>query len=743
MKIFNNKSIESLTLFNNTIKGIIETKEKNEEEVVSSSFQINNFDIEWDTSEPFEGDIHSLLIEKQSLLTKIGEIEETCEGIDNHKNIFRISQLNEKQAKLNSELVHLKSKISIIEQELNNVRSEIRNLSSRGTERILKAIKKQRWYFFKNKPKVLMDRDTGILWANLHYYPYYKGENPDQKYIWNEGTDSIHKLNIDGYKGWDLPTELQFKKMYSDKSSPFITKGYFIKGKQYWRIKRDPASSVGLHSSNLDISTYDSYWWPCNTFLTYEDYEKDISTSNKVYSEIERLQFTLELFVKNGLQPIFIEDEITQLYNQIYFEKPALIKKLNQVETQLNSVQQIELLSSSFDYQSILLKYNTVSIESSIIKYYEAVKLVNDEFMEKLHYYEKAKSDIIRDFHVIGLKLAKKYENNPNLSEEENKLLMNRQAFYKKHFELGMNRVNEKLLSMKRQAETIEDRIEIINDGDNALQELFALEKEERASFPFIVENAAKIIKDALVKIEFFETNRPFVMGAVELLEQWTEEYKIFKTTLKDELKHTAEDDGIESEIYNAWYEDWQKQRMTIEERFLPLIERGLKGSLLESADDGTTVIEKVLKLLEEYKTKINSFYLDERKSIYIDNALNIGGELQEKLVTESKLYKLTANFHFDLQSVIFSLEKSEDRLFLLRWAEVLIDLQIDDVLSFVQDNELTKISLEVINEFADLKQKNFDIYISDSQSFSEELQRREKEYSALIFRMRKDLMKR
>lgn len=35
--------------------------------------------------------------------------------------------------------------------------------------KILEAIKKQRWYFFKNDPKILMDRDTGYLWANLDY----------------------------------------------------------------------------------------------------------------------------------------------------------------------------------------------------------------------------------------------------------------------------------------------------------------------------------------------------------------------------------------------------------------------------------------------------------------------------------------------------------------------------------------------------------------------------------------------
>lgn len=41
-----------------------------------------------------------------------------------------------------------------------------------GVEKILEAIKNQRWYFFKNKQKVFMDRNTGILWANLDYYPY-------------------------------------------------------------------------------------------------------------------------------------------------------------------------------------------------------------------------------------------------------------------------------------------------------------------------------------------------------------------------------------------------------------------------------------------------------------------------------------------------------------------------------------------------------------------------------------------
>src|SRR5699024_5293991 len=95
-----------------------------------------------------------------------------------------------------------------------------------------------------------------------------------------------------------------------------------------------------------------------------------------------------------------------------------------------------------------------------------------------------------------------------------------------------------------------------------------------------------------------------------------------------------------------------------------------------------------------------------------------------------------------ELQNIIFSLENLEDRMFLLKWLGSLLDLHIDEVVNFVKDKDLSKISNDVLTEFIHLKRKNFEVYISDSQAYSEELQRREKEYNSLIFKMRKDLMK-
>ncbi|WP_270567999.1 hypothetical protein [Clostridium beijerinckii] len=691
-----------------------------------------------------------LLTQRDDILLKIKEIEENCEGIDNENNAKKITELNMQKSNFVSKKNNISIELRNIEQQLNRINEEIKNLSGKGIDRILEAIKEQRWYFFKNKPKVLMDKYTGILWANLDYYNHAIDEE-ENSHNWNENYVSILELDIDEYLGWRLPTRSQFINMIDDLSFPFAD-GYdhCIKNIAYWRIENDSeAKSIILENYRLyTLGSYDSYWLPCNMSITTEDYENNVSPENKIYTEKERLQFTLNLFVNNNLEPIFNNPEITELYNKIYFEKPLLIEQLNELQEQINNLQQEVLLSSTFDYSTLLAKYDIKAIDKSVIKYYEAVIKWIDGLMDKMRYYEGQKSDVIRDCNIIGLILSKKYDNNPNLTDEENDLLRSRQVFFKKHFELGMNSVSSKLLAIKKQAEKIEERIEEINNGDNAIEELAILEDEKRASFEFIAENTSNIIKNALIKIEYFEKNKDFATNAVKLWDKWTDDYKVFKITKKDELKNICEEDSIEEEIWQEWYADWNKSRFIIEKQFLPLIEKGLKGKIATNKLQGNNekehenIIENLIALLDEYKEKIDDFYMEERKGIYQKFAFEPGGNLQEKFEVESKLYKITSNFQKELQEIIFSINSLEDRLFLLNWANDILDLQIDEILYFIKDKDLAKISKDVLNEFADLKRKNYDVYISDTKAYGEELSRREKEYNSLIFKMRKDLMK-
>ena len=154
------------------------------------------------------------------------------------------------------------------------------------------------------------------------------------------------------------------------------------------------------------------------------------------------------------------------------------------------------------------------------------------------------------------------------------------------------------------------------------------------------------------------------------------------------------------------------------------------------------SVPEEVISVLAEYRAAVDKFYLEERKSIHQEFAFAPGGSLSEKFKAESMLYKCTLQLQSSLHRIIFNCTNPADRIFILKWADSLLDIQVDGILAFVANNDMQKVSEEILEGFAALKQKNYDVYLSDAQAYSEEQARREKEYNSLIYKMRKDLAK-
>lgn len=641
---------------------------------------------------------------------------------------------------------------------------KIREIEGSGNdvEKILEAIKNQRWYFIKNKPKILFDRNTGLIWANLHTFNYL--DKDGYNYNLDNVDDIINNYSF-GFGGFRVPAHDELWQAVADKTIPFHTgssNNWRLFNCRYCDCKYKGKTCIkcldgdiedifdleqcGIRagaSFSSDIIGGSTALFPCSDHLiNNSDYQEKVKPGNPVYTEKERLQFTLDLFTKNELVPIFNDEAITELYKKLYFEKPQLLEQLQELENQIKQLQTVTLLSSDFDYTALLVKYDIKAIDASLIKYYQAVQQWCRELMEKVDYYEEQKVSVIKDFNLISLKLSKKYEANSNLTEAENSLLCDRQHFFQKNFSLGMNSVKTKILAVKKQADALEYRIDEIDEGENSLRELAELEQEKRASFAFLAENTAKIIKNALRKIEYFEANHTFVMNAINIWENWTEGYRVFKTTYKEDMKNDCEDDGIEEEIWSAWYQDWQQLRYAIELKMQPVIERGLCGSMPTNKEVKTSVPEQLIHILDDYKKQIDKFYKEERKGIYQKFAFQAGGDLQEKFETESSLYKFVAMLQSELQDIIFNCKNAEDRVWILNWANSLLDIQIDEVLKFVANNDLQKISHTILDEFAALKQKNYDIYLADAKAYSEEKARREKAYNSLIFKMRKDLAK-
>ena len=159
---------------------------------------------------------------------------------------------------------------------------------------------------------------------------------------------------------------------------------------------------------------------PCDDTLVKDStYAIDVTSKNHVYSKKEKLRFTLNLFVQNGLQPIFEDDSFTALFKQQYLEKPALMEQIQTVQTKLDALQDDTPLSTKFDYHSLLAKYDIPAINHSIIRFYGAVQQWTQELMKKLDEYEMQKETTITRFNAISLALTARYHNDPHLEEDE------------------------------------------------------------------------------------------------------------------------------------------------------------------------------------------------------------------------------------------------------------------------------------------------------------------------------------
>lgn len=98
-------------------------------------------------------ELADLIGQRDTLLARIRDIEETCEGIENENNAKRVQELNLKQAQLTAQEHELSVRSSAIQKRLTAIANEIGTLSGTGVDRILNAIKKQRWYFLRTKQK--------------------------------------------------------------------------------------------------------------------------------------------------------------------------------------------------------------------------------------------------------------------------------------------------------------------------------------------------------------------------------------------------------------------------------------------------------------------------------------------------------------------------------------------------------------------------------------------------------------
>ncbi len=101
----------------------------------------------------------------------------------------------------------------IKEVKINKNYNKLKSLYPEEIKKIIRAIVNQRWYFFINKPNVVMDKKTGRLWPNQKYFK--KKEN-----LLNY-EEVISNMDIDGYTDWSVPEKADLDIIAEDKNSHF------------------------------------------------------------------------------------------------------------------------------------------------------------------------------------------------------------------------------------------------------------------------------------------------------------------------------------------------------------------------------------------------------------------------------------------------------------------------------------------------------------------------------------------
>lgn len=637
-----------------------------------------------------------------------------------------------------SDLKSMLAKRDEIRQKLAEIRKAEEN---QGMEQLLDGIYEQRWYFIKNENLYVLDSYTGYLWANPEYFPC--GTNRQNGYTTEKQVKDVidTKLNSTRIKGWKIPNwEELGGVLYS--WNPFTCDGEedveCIRG-----YVRDYVATINNHgntvcwrlgSNSLSSSFFDSIALPCTAALVEN---KTVPVrGGRVYTQKEIARFVLDLFVENNLVPIIEGANVAQLYNQLIVEKSALTKQLEALEGQIAEAQKTTLLSSEFDYTAMLTAYDLPTIQSSVIQYYQAVQRWITELLQQLDGFEAEKEPILQQAKTIRRQLEAAYEEQPALIDEENALMAARQKFFKERFALETSSIRNKLMLVKAQADKLEARLDTIDDSENSLQEMAALEQEQRASFAFVAENTAKIIKSGLVRIEYFEANFALIKNAIDIWSKWTESYRLFKTMYKNEFEKVSEADGIEERECRIWYGEWQQLRFEMEKMIQPMIERGYIPTIENTP---ISVAEQCIAALEDYKMKIDTFYMEERRGLYQKYIFVNSGDLQDKFESEGSLYRLTITFQNVLKKIIFNCSRNDDRVFIATWAGALLNSRIDAILQFVEQKEL-EVTKSVLDELAELKQKDYETILSDEKAYSDEQVRLEKQYNATVFKMRKEL---
>jgi len=597
---------------------------------------------------------------------------------------------------------------------------------------LLSNITSQRVYYFKNKPRIIFHSNTGCIFPNIDYFDQafkvFRTGSCGMKSDMETEMKNVCIEEIDGYGKFRLPDNNTIKYYIRSVSEIVTTTATFILCNES-SVNRDGDivrcfDTNGTHE-NIILNRAKAFAFPfCSTFSS-ENFFPD----SKVFSATDRAKKIINLFTNEGWHPKFDSEDTTTLYEKIYILRPPLETELIQINEKLAEMPLPKLgLADSIDFADMINGYDPDSIGESPVRYNIEMVRWFSELLVNLDEFCREQAMLLADARSLTNRLRKNHVDN------DDTIFTERGVYLAKHLDFGMESLQEALVSFKQEATANSDALM----SARTLTELREFEKLELPDFNLVAAHSIELVKKRLQAIEWFQKNKILSDTIVSLHHEWRNDLHNFEYTTRTHFRDKCTKMSIETEKAEEWFAEWRRERILAEEHLLPLLTAGF-----ERVIPIEIVIDAISLLKTSVRDQLGRFFYDERINLHIEKVTDNLSDLEEHVNANVRLTTINSNFQKQLEELIFKVQDTEGRLFLVRWAKNWYDSLVGDILTYIEKDELCEqIARETLDGFRDIKRHTMEAFLLDVKSYADARAEKDKEWKLLLFKMKNELGK-
>lgn len=267
---------------------------------------------------------------------------------------------------------------------------------------------------------------------------------------------------------------------------------------------------------------------------------------------------------------------------------------------------------------------------------------------------------------------------------------------------------------------------------------LGSIEAEPRASFALLFHVIVDAVNRSYYKIESFVNKQDCF---IYISDTYIERYKYYLDFVSEgyiKFIQKCEIDDIDKEIAEKWFAELRDNMFIHLNSLIEIIDYYIG---VKSGTEDKNHYKELCDLLLMHHDIISDFFNNKRKDIYKKYAFKTYGDILEKLETERSIYENTSDFRKKVYDLIFKSAKNEAAL-IVKCTEKICDKPLDQLSDLKDFDEMKKISIETFDKLEKIKKRNFMVMEKDAKYYAEEQEKRDSEFTSLLFKMQKELIK-